>query len=114
MITLNLIVTDKEKIDHVVNSILRNQFALNVIVGDAMDSYHLSSSGEKILSVVYTIQFVTKSLLFNQIERSLKKEFEGMDFYIYAAPAVHINTDYYEKIKIGVVGLNLIEEQAEH
>ena len=34
-----------------------------------------------------------------------------MDFFIYAAPAVHVDTLYYEKIKNGIPGLTLLEKE---
>lgn len=111
MVILNLIISENEQIDAVVNSILKNQFAINVRVGNAIDSYHLNPSGIKVHAVTYTIQFVTKSLLFREIENCLKKEFTTMDFIIYAAPAVHIDTIYYDKIRNGVPGLTLLEKE---
>lgn len=74
------IVSAKEEIDDIVNSILKSKFALDVVVGDAINSYHLDSLGIKVHSVVYTIQFATKSLLFEEIEASIKKEFPGYRF----------------------------------
>ena len=113
MIILNLIVSAKEQIDAIVNCLLKNKFALHVVVGDAIDSYPLNSSGIKMHSVVYTIQFATKSLLFSEIEASLKKEFPDIDFYSYAAPIVHINTAFYDKIKNRVTGLNFLDKEKE-
>lgn len=111
MIILNLIVFTKEEIHDIVNSILKNKFALHVGVGDAIDSYHLSSLGIKRHSVVYTIQFATKSLLFEEIEASLKKEFPGTNFYIFANPIVHINAPFYDHIKNRVTGVNFTNKE---
>ncbi|MGZ8538343.1 MAG: hypothetical protein ACXWV9_08790 [Flavisolibacter sp.] len=113
MIILNLIVSAKEEIDDIVNSILKNKFALDVVVGDAIDSYHFNSLGVKMHSVVYTIQFATKSLLFEEIEASLKNEFPGTNFYIFANPIVHINAPFYDKIKDRVTGVNFTDKEKE-
>ena len=113
MIILNLIVSAKEEIDDIVNSILKSKFALDVVVGDAINSYHLDSLGIKVHSVVYNIQFATKSLLFEEIEASIKKEFPGTDFYIYANPIVHINAPFYDNIKNQVTGVNFTDKEKE-
>ncbi len=106
MITLNLVIFEKENIDDIVNSILKNKFALQLMVGDALDSYHLDPLGIKIHSVSYTIQFATKSLLFEEIEASLKKEFPGTNFYIFANPIIHMNEPFYNSIKNLVTGVD--------
>ena len=78
-------VSNREQADALVNSILKNKLAINV-VGSAVDFYYLNPSDIKVHSLVYSIQFATKSLLFDEIETSLKKEFPKMDFYTYATP----------------------------
>lgn len=114
MIILNLIVSSKEQIDAIVNSILKNNFAIHVVVGNALDSYHLNSSCIKEHAVAYPIQFVTKSMLFSEIEASLKKEFPQTYFYIGATPIAHIAINLHDKIKKRVIGLNLIEKETEN
>ena len=112
MIIVKLLVGDKELGDVVANSILKNKFTLNVF-GSSFDSYHLGSVNVKEHSEVYVIQFVTKSLLFNEIEASLKKEFPKTDFYICATPIVHMAINLHDKIRKRVIGANLIKEEAE-
>ena len=110
MIILNLIVFKKEQINDVVNSILKSKWALKVIVGNAMDYYYMDDSSVKNHSWAYPIQFVTKSLLVSEMETTLKIDFPGMDFIIYAPPAVHIDAVYYDKIKNGVTGFAFLEK----
>jgi uncharacterized protein involved in tolerance to divalent cations len=114
MIIFNLIIATKEKADAVVDSILKNRFALNVVVGHAVDSYHLNSSHIKVHAEVYTIRFATKSVLFSEIEARLKKEFPDVDFYMMAYPIVHITAHFYDRIKNDVIGSNLIEVETEN
>lgn len=104
-------VSNREQTDAVVNTILKNRFALNVVVGQAVDFYHLNSSDIKVHSLVYPIQFLTKSLLFDEIEASLKKEFPDMDFYTYATPIVHIAKHFHDEIKNRVTGLILFDKE---
>lgn len=113
MIILNVIISAKEQIDAIVNSVLKNKFALHVVVGGGVDSYLLTPLGIKMHSVVYTIQFATKSLLFEQIEASLKKEFPGTDFYLFANPIVHINAPFYDNIKNRVTGVSFTDKEKE-
>lgn len=79
MIIIKLLVPNKEQADAVANSILKHKFTLNVF-GNTFDSYHLNSSSIKVHTVVYIVQFVTKSMLFNEIDSILKKEFPGYRF----------------------------------
>ncbi len=110
MIIIKLLVGDKEQGDAVANSILRNKFTLNVFCS-SFDSYHLNSADKIEHTKVYVIQFVTKSLLFNEIEESLKKEFPQTDFYICATPIVHMAINLHNKIKERVIGIKLMEKE---
>lgn len=113
MIIIKLVVAGKEQGDAVANIILKNKFTLDVF-GSALDSYHLNSSQIKVHTEVYFIQFVTKSMLFNEIEETLKKEFPGMNFYICATPIVHMAINLHDKIKKRVIGINIVEEETEN
>ena len=79
MIIIKLLVAGKEQGDAVADNVLKNKFTLNVF-GSAFDSCHLSSANITVHTKVYVIQFVTKSMLFGEIEASLKKEFPQTDF----------------------------------
>jgi hypothetical protein len=110
MIIIKLLVSDKEQGSIVAASILKNKFTLNVF-GGFFDSFHLTSSKKTEQTEAYVIQFVTKSLLFNEIEESLKKEFPQTDFYICATPIVHMAVNLHDKIRERVIGANLIKEE---
>lgn len=110
MIIVKLMVADKQQGDAVANSLLKNKFTLNVF-GNLFDSYHLNSSQAKEHSEVYVIQFLTKSMLFNEIEASLKKEFPQISFSICATPIVHMAVHLHDKIRQRVKGTNLIDNE---
>jgi hypothetical protein len=112
MIIVKLLVANKEQGNLVATSVLKNKFTLNVF-GSSFESFHLTSSNTKEQTEVYVIQFVTKSLLFNEIEESLKKEFPHTDFYICATPIVHIAVNLHDKIRERVIGANLGKEETE-
>ena len=113
MIIVKLLISDKMHGDALANSLLKNKFTLNVF-GNLFDSYHLSSENTTTHTQVYVIQFVTKSMLFNEIEASLKKEFSQIDFYITATPIVHIAINLHDKIKKRVIGMSLHEDKTEN
>ena len=112
MIIVKLLVASKEQGNLVATSILKDKFTLNVF-GSSFDSFHLTSSNTKEQTEVYVIQFVTKSLLFNEIEESLKKEFPQTDFYICATPIVHMAINLHDKIRERVIGATLSKEETE-
>lgn len=112
MIIVKLLVADKEQVSVLAHSILKNKFTLNVF-GSSFDSFHLTSSNTKEQTAVYVIQFVTKSLLFNEIEESLKKEFPQTEFYICATPIVHMAINLHDKIRKRVIGATLSKEETE-
>lgn len=112
MIIVKLLVAGKEQGNLVATSILKDKFTLNVF-GSSFDSFHLTSSNTKEQTEVYVIQFVTKSLLFNEIEESLKKEFPQTDFYICATPIVHMAINLHDKIRERVIGATLNKEETE-
>ena len=113
MVIVKLAVGNKEEGDVVVNSLLKNKFTLNVFAS-AFDSYHLNSANTTVHTQVYVIQFLTKSLLYSEIEASLKKEFPQTDFYMCATPIVHIAVNLHEKIKNRVIKIHEIDEDAEN
>ncbi len=112
MIIVKLLVADKELGNVVANSILKNKFTLNVF-GSSFDSFHVTSSNTTEQTAVYVIQFITKSLLFNEIEESLKKEFPQTEFYICATPIVHMAVNLHDKIRERVIGANISKEETE-
>lgn len=112
MIIVKLLVADKEQGSVVASSILKNKFTLNVF-SSSFDSFHVTSTNTIEKTAVYVIQFVTKSLLFNEIEESLKKEFPQIEFNICATPIVHMAVNLHNKVKERVIGPNLIKEATE-
>jgi hypothetical protein len=111
MIIINLAVYQKEQTKDVVSKALKNKWALNVFVSNAVDFYFMDESTIKNHSGTYIVQFATNSILFSEIESTLKKELPDMEFVIYSTPAVYVDTVYYEKIRNGVTGLALLQKE---
>lgn len=109
MIIVKLLVANKEQASVVAGSILKNKFTLNVF-SSSFDSFHVTSSNTIEQTAVYVIQFVTKSLLFTEMEETLKKEFPKTEFNICATPIVHMAVNLHDKVKEKVIGPTLIKE----
>lgn len=112
MIIVKLLVADKEQGDILADSLLKNKFTLNVF-GNPMESYHFNSSQIKEHTEVYVIQFLTKSMLFSEIEASLKEDFPEISFSICATPIVHMAIHLHDKIRQRVKGKKLIDDETE-
>lgn len=113
MIIVKLLVADKLQGDAFAKSLLDKKYTLNIF-GNHFASYHLNSLCVQEYSNVYVIQFLTKSMLFNEIEESLKHEFPKIDFSICATPVVHLAVQLHDKIRQRVIGRNLIDEEKEN
>lgn len=102
MILLNLITSNKQQIETIVNLLLNNKFATNVIVGNPEKAYFSTSDMQVEHTEVYKLQFATKALLFSEIESALAKEFPHKEFYIYATPIVQTTTRVFDRIQDNV------------
>jgi len=112
VIIVKLLVSGKVQGDEVATSMLKNKFTLEVF-GSAFDSYHLNALDTTELTNVYVIQFITKSILFTEIEATLRSEFPQTDFNICATPVVHMAIHLHNKIKKRVIGLNFNGKETE-
>jgi hypothetical protein len=112
MIIVKLLVANKEQGDTIAGSLLKNKFTLNVF-GNLFDSFHLNSSQSTENTNVYVIQFLTKSMLFNEIETGLKNEFPQFNFSICATPIVHMAIHLHDKIKERVNGTNAMDDETD-
>ncbi|MES2132744.1 MAG: hypothetical protein V4506_10355 [Bacteroidota bacterium] len=111
MILLNLLISNKEQIDKIINVLLTNKYATNVILGNPEQAHSLNTENVVEHSVIYKLQFATKSLLFSEIEASLAREFPHKEFYIYATPIVQTTTRFFDRIKNSVKALNVLNKK---
>lgn len=107
MVLLNLITSNKEQLDLIIGIILTHKFATSVIVGSPEQAFYLSPEGIQEQSLVYRLQFATKSLLFSEIENLLAKEFPNKEFYMYATPIVQTTNRFFDRLKNSVKALNI-------
>jgi hypothetical protein len=111
MVLLNLITSNKEQIDIIINLILKNNYATNVIVGNPEQAFYTSPEDTIEQTVTYKLQFATKSLLFSEFETLLAKEFPNKEFYIYATPIVQTTTRFFDRLKNSVKALNMLSKK---
>ena len=110
MVIIKLMVPDKEQSHAFANFLLDKKYTLTVF-GSLFDSYHINSSHTREHTQVYVLQFLTKSLLFSDIEAGLQKEFPKTNFSICATPIVHLAIHLHEKIRAGVRGPNVCDDK---
>lgn len=108
MILLNLIISNKEQLDAITSIILSHKFATNVIVSNPEQAFYLNSEGVQEQTVVYKLQFATKTLLFSEIEALLTKEFPHKEFYMYATPIVQTTTRFFDRLRNSIKALNIL------
>ncbi len=104
MIIIKLLVGNREQGDLIASSLLKNRFTLNVF-GNDFDSFHLNPLGHMEKNTSYVIQFLTKSMLFSEIEATLKRDFPQINFSICATPIVHMAISLHDKIRQRINGL---------
>lgn len=104
MIILNLIVPGKEQAEAMSSFLLKAKYAVQVVLTKPSTLIKSDASGTEVCTDITILQFISKSVLFNEIDESLKKEFPQVDFCMYAAPAIHINSPYYDLVRSTVPG----------
>lgn len=104
MIIVSLLVSGKEQGQAIADCIIKNKFSLNVF-GNYFDYFNHKNVNSKENEQAYVLQFVTKSLLFAEIEATLNQEFPKSDLSICATPLVHIAFNLHNRIKKRVIGI---------
>jgi hypothetical protein len=104
MIILNLIVSGKEEGEAMTRYLLKTKYAVQVILGNPSTLIEIDASGAEVCTDINNILLATKSVLFNELNENLKKEFPQANFCMYAAPAIHISTPLYDRIRSTVPG----------
>lgn len=112
MIIVSLLVSDKEYGKAVADCIVKNKFSLNVF-GNYYDYFDHKNAGSNDNEKVYVLQFVTKSILFSEIEETLKAEFPTADLTICATPLALIAFNLHDRIKKKVIGIRSKMEASE-
>ncbi len=97
MIVLNIITKNISEIETIMKEIITNRFAQSVQLDHEVK--HILINGK--LSELKTpkISFITKALLYNEIETFLHHKFPTTDFMIYSIPISQMNLEHSNKLR---------------
>lgn len=93
MIIFNILFTEEKKAEEISSFIIKNNYAVQTHV----DTNKVIGTNGKQTNI--RLFFITKALLYNNIESDILKQFPTESLIIYATPVSHINESYYEIIK---------------
>ena len=96
MIIFNIILDSEEKAGTISSFLIQQKFALQTHIDT---NKILTSHGQK---QTIRLFFMTKSLLYDSIEKEIKKSFYTNEMIIYASPVSHINEEYGELLRTGI------------
>ena len=96
MILFNIIQSDEKKAEAISSFLIENEYALHIHID--VNSILTSNSKKQTIRLF----FITKALLYNSIEKEIKKKYFSNDLIIYATPISHINEEFSELIRIKV------------
>lgn len=98
MIILSVITKKEQEVPMVIAHLLENNYAKSVQL-DEETNYYLNN--DKQLTKIKTpkLSFITKALLYKDIESSLFKKFGQDHFTIYSVPVGQMNDDYGNELR---------------
>jgi hypothetical protein len=97
MIVLNIITKNVSEIEAIMKEIIINRFAQSVQLDHEVKHILI---GEKLNEVkTPKISFITKALLYNEIETFLHHKFPTTDFMIYSIPITQMNREHSSKLR---------------
>ena len=93
MILFNVIQNNEKKAEEISLFLIQKNYALQTHID--VNSILTKDSRRTTIRLF----FITKALLYNTIEKEVKKHFLSSDMIIYATPISHINEEYGELIR---------------
>jgi len=90
MITLKIITPDTAAADAVCDFLLKEKLILEAVIQDNVRTKELID-GKVVSSNKVQITSLTKALLFETINKTIKKKFEGLVFDIHSMPVVYMD-----------------------
>lgn len=89
MIIFNILLNDADKAKSISNFVIKEKYALHIHIDNNND---LCMPETTALNV--RLYFITKALLYSEIEKTVKEHFYSEDMIIYATPISHINDEF--------------------
>lgn len=96
MIVIDIIQEDEKKAGDVSAFLIANRYALQTHI----DTNTILTAKGQMKTV--RLFFITKALLYAQIEREVKEHFFSKDMIIYASPVSHINEEFGELLRTSI------------
>lgn len=93
MILFNVIQNDEKKAEEMSSFLIQKEYALQTHID--VNSLLTIDSKRKTVRLF----FITKALLYSNIEKEIKENFFSEDMIIYATPISHINEEYGEMLR---------------
>ncbi len=100
MILFNLLTLDAQQARAATQLILTERLATDVFVDEAIANYHLeATTGELVNRPLYRVMFLTKALLYRDIELVLQAGFPANDFRCYATAITQVNDCEADRVR---------------
>ena len=93
MILFNIIQSDEYKAEQISSFLIQNQYAIQVHI-DVNSSITFNSKKNTV-----RLFFITKALLYSDIEKKITTHFLTDDLIIYATPISHISENFGETLR---------------
>lgn len=97
MINLKIVVESAEMIPFITKTIFDNAWAKHIIKDTIVGVYSDQNPEHEITK--FELSFITKALLFKEIEHELNKRFGKVIHLIYAEPVIYIQDDAALKLR---------------
>jgi uncharacterized protein involved in tolerance to divalent cations len=96
MIVIDIIQEDEKKAGEISAFLIEQRYALQTHIDT---NTILTASGQKRTIRLF---FMTKSLLYNEIERRVKEKYFSPEMIIYASPVSHMNEEFGELLRSNI------------
>ena len=100
MILFNLLALDAAHASSVTELLLREQFTTDIFVDEAIANYHRDPvSGAIVNQPLFRVIFLTKAMLYRDIQNLLDRSFPGHNFRYYATAVTQVDDREAERIR---------------
>lgn len=99
MVLYNLLTLSPQHAQAVTALVLTEHLATDVFVDEAIANHRLMPDGTVGTEPLYRVLFLTKSLLYREIEQLLQQHFPVNDFRTYATAVTHVNDAEAERVR---------------
>ncbi len=97
MIIFNILVNNTDKAKAISDYVMSEKYALHIHIDNNND---LCMPDTKALNI--RLYFITKALLYTEIENNIKHHYYSEDMIMYATPISHINAEFDEQLRSNI------------